>query len=124
MSQYIIGPSNILLVMNRELQKEGETLVKVDHGGLPVLFLLRFACGLIHLLSHGSAALPLSTSHVLIGRFIRGVLRVTLLTLGCCLHILLRLSLLPIDVEDLFLLNERGAEQTTEGATLQEELME
>jgi hypothetical protein len=69
MSQYIIGPSNILLVMNRELQKEGETLVKVDHGGLPVLFLLRFACGLLHLLSHGSAALPLSTSHVLIGRF-------------------------------------------------------
>jgi hypothetical protein len=33
------------------------------------------------------------------------------------------LSLLPIDVEDLFLLNERDAEQTTEGATLQEELM-
>ena len=88
-----------------------------------MLLLLRLACGLLHLLSHGSAALPLSAPDVLIGRFRRGVLRVTLLALGCCLSILLSLSLLPIDVEDLFLLNERDAEQTTEGATLQEELM-
>lgn len=104
--------------MNRELQKEGETLVKVDHGSLAMLFLLRLACGLLHLLSHGSAALPLSTPDVLIGRFRRGVLMVTLFALGCFLHFLLSLSLLPIDVEDFFLLNERDAKQTTEGATL------
>jgi len=85
-----------------------------------MLFLLRLACGLLHLLSHGSPALPLSASHVLIGRFRRAILRVTLLALGCYLGVLLRLSLLAIDVEDLFLLNERDAEQTTEGATIQE----
>ena len=71
MSQYIGGggPSYILLVMNRELQKEGEALVQVDHGCLAMLFLLRFACRLLRLLNHGSAALPLSAPSVLIGRF-------------------------------------------------------